>query len=114
MKHPEINTILSKYTAGETSLEETNAALKEADSNVRLDPTRNLFSPQELMSTSLGDNAPETVTGWGLMDHGVGSLEKVRLEHGKTVDVDMGSEYALVYVCGQKFRLQGTVLTKEP
>ena len=113
MKYPEINSIIDKYTSGEATLEETNTALKEAHASFSLDPTRNLFSPQELMATTLGENAPETITGWGLLDHGIGSLEKIRIENGMTVDVDMGAEYALVYVCGNRYRLKGTQLTKE-
>ena len=35
-----------------------------------------------------------------ILDHGVGSLEKVHVVNGRTVDVDMGQETAYVYMAG--------------
>ena len=107
------NEILNKYTAGDMPLDEANAALeKETDGKLQLDPTRNLFSAQELMETRVGDT-PDEANGWGLMDHGIGCLEKVHVVNGRTVDVDMGQETAFVYIAGRKYRLRGDVLTEE-
>ena len=107
------NEILNKYTAGDMPLDEANAALaKETDGKLQLDPTRNLFSAQELMETRVGDT-PDEANGWGLMDHGIGCLEKVHVVNGRTVDVDMGQEAAFVYIAGRKYRLRGDVLTEE-
>ena len=78
----------------------------------QLDPTRNLFSAQELAETRVGET-PDEANGWGLMDHGVGCLEKVRVADGRTVDVDMGQETAYVYIGGRCYRLRGDVLTEE-
>ena len=44
-----LDEIINDYTSGKVGLEDTNKALKEAGSGLQLDPTRNLFSAQELM-----------------------------------------------------------------
>ena len=49
----------------------------------------------------------------GILDHGVGSLEKVHVVNGRTVDVDMGQGTAYVYMAGKRYRLRGDVLTEE-
>ena len=104
--------VLLDYTQGEKTLEETNQALKELGSTLRLDPSRNLFSAQELMETRVGET-PDEANGWGILDHGVGCMEKVRVVGGRTVDVDMGQETAFVYMAGRRYRLRGDVLTEE-
>ena len=106
------NEILNKYTAGDMPLDEANEALaKETDGKLQLDPTRNLFSAQELMETRVGDT-PDEANGWGLMDHGIGCLEKVHVVNGRTVDVDMGEEIAFVYIAGKKYELKGDTLVE--
>ncbi len=107
-----IDEIINDYTAGKVGLEDTNKALKEAGSGLQLDPTRNLFSAQELMETRVGDT-PDEANGWGIMDHGVGCLEKVHVVDGRTVDVDMGEEIAFVYIADKRYRLRGDLLTEE-
>ena len=106
------NEILNKYTTGEMTLPEANEALKEADSDLCLDPNRNVITPEELAETRVG-MTPDEANGWGILDHGVGSLEKVHVVNGRTVDVDMGQEAAYVYIAGHKYRLRGDVLTDE-
>ena len=107
-----LEELLFDYTRGEKTLEETNQALKELGSTLRLDPSRNLFSAQELMETRVG-KTPDEANGWGILDHGVGCMEKVRVVGGRTVDVDMGQETAFVYMAGRRYRLRGDVLTEE-
>ena len=46
------------------------------------------------------------------MEHGVGSLEKVHVVNGRTVDVDMGQEAAYVYIAGRKYQLKGDTLVE--
>ena len=108
----DLEKTLLDYTKGEKTLEETNQALKELGSTLRLDPSRNLFSAQELMETRVGET-PDEANGWGILDHGVGCMEKVRVVGGRTVDVDMGQETAFVYMAGRRYRLRGDVLTEE-
>ena len=69
-------------------------------------------TPEELAETRVGET-PAEANGWGILDHGVGSLEKVHVVNGRTVDVDMGQETAYVYMAGKRYRLRGDVLTEE-
>ena len=104
-----IEEIINDYTAGKVGLEDTNKALKEAGSGLTLNPGRNVITEEELRATTVGDT-PEEANGWGLMDHGVGSHEKVHVVDGRTVDVDMGAEVAFVYIGGKKYELKGDKL----
>lgn len=107
-----VNEILEKYTKGEMTPDEANAALKEVEDNdLFLDPNRNIITQEEFMATTAGDT-PDTVNGYGLMDHGVGDMEKVHVVGGKTVDVNMGQEFALVYIAGKKYELKGDTLVE--
>ena len=107
-----LEEILHHYTRGDKPLDETNQERKKLDCGLQLDPTRNLFSAQELAETRVGET-PDEANGWGILDHGVGSLEKVHVVNGRTVDVDMGHEAAYVYIAGRKYRLRSDVLTEE-
>ncbi|WP_300272628.1 hypothetical protein [uncultured Oscillibacter sp.] len=107
-----IEEIILDYTKGEKDLTETNKALKEVGSNLFLNPDRNKLTEEEKRSTTVG-YYPDQANGYGLMDHGVGCLEKVHVVNGKTVDVNMGAETAYVYIAGRKYRLRGDVLTEE-
>ena len=108
----DLENVLLDYTRGEKTLEEANRALKELGCGLTLDPARNLFTARELLETRAGET-PDEVNGFGLMDHGVGCMEKVRVVDGRTVDVDMGRETAFVYIAGRRYRLRGDVLTEE-
>ncbi len=107
-----VEEVLRKYTLGEASKDETNDALKELGSPLNLDPDRNVITPEELAETRVG-MTPDKANGFGLMDHGVGCLEKVHVVDGRTVDVDMGQEAAYVYMAGKVYRLRGDVLTEK-
>ena len=107
-----MNEIINDYTTGKVGLEDANQALKELDCGLQLDPARNLLTAQELLETRVGDT-PDQANGWGLMDHGIGCLEKVHVVDGRTVDVDMGEETAFVCIAGRRYRLRGDVLTEE-
>lgn len=107
-----VNEILEKYTTGDMPLDEANEALaKETEGKLQLDPNRNVITQEEFLATTAGDT-PDTVNGYGLMDHGVGCMEKVHVVNGKTVDVNMGEEYALVYIAGKKYELKGDTLVE--
>ena len=107
-----LDEIINDYTTGKVGLEDANQALKELDCGLQLDPARNLLTAQELLETRVGET-PDQANGWGLMDHGIGCLEKVHVVDGRTVDVDMGEETAFVYIAGRRYRLRGDVLTEE-
>lgn len=104
-----IEEIILDYTKGEKDLTETNEALKEAGSDLYLNPDRNKLTEEEKHSTTVG-YYPDQTTGYGLMDHGVGCMEKVHVVNGKTVDVNMGAETAYVYIAGKKYELKGDTL----
>ena len=78
----DITDILFKYTTGEAILEETNDALKEAEAGFNLEPGRNEITPDEMALTTVGDT-PEEANGFGLLDTGTGSMEKVHVTNGK-------------------------------
>ena len=107
----DIEKTILDYTKGEATLEDTNAALKEMGSSLFLDPNKNKLTEEEKRATLVG-YYPDQANGWGLMDHGVGDMEKVHVVNGKTVDVNMGEEYALVYIAGKKYRLKGDTLVE--
>lgn len=104
-----IEEILLDYTRGEKDLPETNEALKEAGSGLILNPSRNEITEEEKRATTVG-YYPDQANGWGLMDHGVGDMEKVHVVDGRTPDVNMGEEIAYVYIAGRKYRLLGDIL----
>ena len=106
-----IEEIILDYTKGEKELEETNEALKEAESDLYLNPDRNKLTEEEKRATTIG-YYPDMANGWGLMDHGVGGFEKVHVVDGKTVNVNMGEEFALVYIAGKKYELKGDTLVE--
>lgn len=106
-----IEEIILDYTKGEKDLPETNEALKEAGSNIFLNPDRNKLTEEEKRATTVG-YYPDQANGYGLMDHGVGCLEKVHVVNGKTVDVNMGAETAYVYIAGKKYELKGDTLVE--
>lgn len=101
-----IYEIINKYTIGEATLAETNAALKEAGASFHLDPQRNYINPAE-------------ADLYGLLDTGTGSLEKVRVRDGKLAhpvnevlpdgSVSMRAE---VYMGGKVYKVQGDTLVE--
>ena len=68
-----VEEVLQKYTLGEAGKDETNDGLKELGSPLRLNPDRNVITPEELAETRVGET-PAEANGWGILDHGVGRL----------------------------------------
>ena len=89
--------IIAKYTHGETTLEETNAKLREIHAGVYLDPKKHVILPSE-------------EARFGLLDTGTGTFDKVEIKDGKLVNVDCGDMYALVILDGRTYRVQGNTL----
>lgn len=109
-EYKSVDEILCGYSTGELTPEQANRELEAVGSSLRLNPLKNKMTVEEIESSSLGDNPPQTCTGWGYMDHGVGDMEKIEIHDGKCVSCDMGQEVAFVFFCGSKFRLDGTTL----
>ena len=89
--------ILSKYTTGEATIEETNAALEEIGSNVRLNPLKNVILPDEITRYCLLNS------GWGDLDKA-----KVRIE----LEDDMGDAPADCIFMGKRFKVEGKRLVE--
>nr|DAM00570.1 MAG TPA: hypothetical protein [Caudoviricetes sp.] len=106
-----ITEIILKYTTGEANLEETNAALKKEDADLRLDPAKNTLTEEEKQATTVG-YYPSQANGWGLLDTGTGSLDKVQAKAGHLVGCDCGEMYALYFIAGKTYRVRGTALTE--
>ena len=86
--------ILRKYTSGQMSLQEANAALKECRAGFHLDPQRNYIHPGEKDL-------------YGLLDTGTGSLDKVRVRDGKLSNADCGAMPATCTFNGKLYRVHG-------
>ena len=95
-----ITEIIGKYTAGETTLEDTNKALKEAGAAFHLDPDRNTIADDERQH-------------FGLLDTGTGSLDKVEIEGMKLKNMDVGDMYALCTFNGKTYKVKGTKLVEK-
>ena len=53
---------------------------------------------------------PDQANGFGLLDTGTGSLDKVRVKDGRLVNCDCGEMYALLLIAGRRYEVRGTVL----
>lgn len=93
--------IMTAYTSGKKSLEDTNAALKDAGAAFRLDPARNRLTAEKIAA------------GYGLLDSGTGSPDVVQVKDGKLADADVGGMYALVWLKNKMYHVaaDGVTLT---
>lgn len=111
-----ISEIIKDYTTGEVPLEETNEALKEAKAGFSFRPGQNDLTLEEIAETTVGDT-PADANGWGLLDTGTGTMDKVEVTDGKlnspvnTVEADgTTSMSAYVYICGKRYEVFGDTL----
>ena len=100
------NEIIRKYTNGEKTLVETNAALAEIGAGFHLDINKNILTEEEIKNGTAG-----------LLDTGTGSLDKVsvingELEHAvNEVDEDGNvNMVALVLMQGKTYKVEGKKL----
>ena len=107
----ETKEAILKYTSGEATLEETNAALEAAGINLRLDPGKNELTEAEIAETVAGET-PAEANGMGLLDTGTGCLDKVLVVDGKLVDNDVGEMYALCIIGGKVYHVNGDTLVE--
>lgn len=104
-----LSDIIGLYTKGEKTYEEVNEMLKAEGANISLQPGKNELTAEEIAATVVSEN-PEEVTGYGLLDTGTGTYDKVKIEKGVLLNCDCGEMYALVLVGGMMFKVEGTKL----
>lgn len=105
-----LTEILRLYTTGAKTADEVNAMLKEKGFNdIFLDPDKNKLTDEEIAETIVSD-IPEEVSGYGMLDTGTGSLDKVKIENGVLINCDCGESYALVIIKDKMFEVAGTKL----
>ena len=107
-----INETMSKYTAGEITLEQANEELKKAEAGFHLDPNKNVLTEEEKRATTIGCY-PDQANGYGLLDTGTGTMDKVQVKDGHLVGCDMGESYALCIIAGRTYQVKGTELVEQ-
>lgn len=110
MKHQNIEDIIRSYSKGAISLETANTLLKVSGAAVHIDHHRNDLTPEEIMHTTAG-GTPAEANGWGLLDTGTGSLDKVEVRSGKLANMDCGEMHALCIIGGKVYQVIGDTLT---
>lgn len=87
-KRIKIEAIMKGYTSGEKNVDETNAALKAIDAGFTLNIYKNAISTEEAAQN-------DERNGWGMLDTGTGTLDKVEIKDMKLV-YSMGSMGGIV------------------
>lgn len=103
------NEIYAKYTAGTLTAEKANVELAKCGFPT-LAPGKNILTAADIAATKVGAT-PAEANGYGLLDSGTGSMEKVHVVNGKLVNCDMGESYALVLIGGKVYHVKGAALT---
>lgn len=104
---------IRKYTKGEMTAEEVNAKLD----GIKIVPGKNEITETELKAVEVGSMSTEA-NGYGLLDTGTGTLDKVKVTNGKlshavnTMSNGVPNEYDLVYIGGQTWQVFGDELGK--
>lgn len=92
--------IIRAYTAGEKTLDETNAKLKEIGAGFHLDPARNEIKPEE-------------IGRYGLLDTGTGYMDKALMVGDELVHTDCGDMVAYFIQNGETYKVKGNKVIKE-
>ena len=98
--------IIKKYSAGEMTLMEANLKLE----GIKLNPLKNVLSDEEKRATTVG-YYPDQANGWGLLDSGTGTLDKVRVTNGKLAH-GMGEAFALCIIAGKAYEVKDDTLVE--
>lgn len=112
-----ITEAIREYSDGKKTLEELNAFLKEEGSNLQIIPGKNQLTEEDLAVTSC-HGTPESANGYGLLDSGTGSFDKVHVVNGildYAVNMVIDGEghtnmLAYAYIGGFKFEVKGDQL----
>lgn len=101
-----MNEIIKAYSDGKLSQEDANKQLEAIGSTVRIDEMKNVITEEEKKVTST-DGTPGGTTGWGFMNHGIGTPEKMYVKNGK-FEYDTGFDLDMnvtMTINGVKFRV---------
>lgn len=104
-----INEIMEKYTGGEITAEETNEQLRQQEAGFHLKPDKNILTEEEIRATTIG-HYPEQANGFGLLDTGTGTMDKVAVKDGKLVNCDCGEMHAILHIAGRRYTVRGVTL----
>ena len=99
--------IIAKFNAGELNLDEANALLK----GVKLVPGKNELTEEEQRATTVG-YYPDQANGWGLLDSGTATMDKVKVENGRIVGGGMGVAEGLCIIGGKVYKVADDVLVE--
>ena len=103
----DINKILKQWADGEKTVEETNEALK--GTGIYVDPDKQKIAEGE---GAVYCEDLSKINGYGLLDTGTGTLDKVKIKNGKLVD-SIGNMAALVLVGDVHYKVvDGDTLVK--
>lgn len=109
---------MKQYSSGELTAEEANRALKEAGATFHLDSARNELTEEEKRATTVG-YYPEQANGFGLLDTGTGTMDKVAVTTGtlayaaNEVREDGSTNMlAFVYICGKRYEVKGRTMVE--
>lgn len=91
-----ITDIIREYADGKKTVEETNAALRDAGAGFILQPDKQQITPEEILQ---GDER----SGFGMLDTGTGTLDKVEIKDMQLVNCDVGSMIAFVKFNGKLY-----------
>ena len=103
----DINEVLKQWADGEKTVEETNEALK--NTGIYVDPDKQKIAEGE---GAVYCEDLSKINGYGLLDTGTGTLDKVKIKNGKLVD-SIGNMAALVLVGDVHYKVvDGDTLVK--
>lgn len=91
-----IADIIRAYTEGEKTIDDTNAALRDAGAGFSLQPDKQKITPDEVAQ---GDER----NGFGMLDTGTGTLDKVEIKDMKIVNCNVGNMIAFVKFNGKLY-----------
>lgn len=104
-KKIKVNDIMAQYMNGTAGVEETNAKLKAVGAGFTLNPYKNAITPEEAAS---GDER----NGFGMLDTGTGSLDKVEIREMKLLH-SVGEMTAFVKFNGKLYKVAADGVTLE-
>lgn len=116
----DVYQIIKEYTTGVKELADVNEELKEAGAGFHLEPGKNEITEEDRRETFVG-YYPYQANGWGLLDTGTGSLEKVHVFKGKLdapvneiLPTGKTNMSAYVTICGKRYEVLGNTLAEIP